>query len=305
MDNRITTECGAFSYQIKNDSYVVITGFFHKNGEIPFSIVKNKKYDTEYRSFLLTIPETIEDLPVLRVRELTLEPELSDPYCIISLRIPEGCAFFGFYQAKSKNQYFWPEYEVEYYPRKDPDIFTFKQNGITLIATPTQDGGCRVLQMSGEFRLTYTYKYELYATSEPETLIIPAVINDRQVTSIGDHTECLLPDSLKEICIPDTVETIGRNAFRNLRNLQTVRFGKGLQYVGENAFSYFYEDRESYTKPIPILTVYYYSAFESPDSAFSRVVESWIGEEYKDWGWMQTGSETNEYAPVFVQIGMN
>ena len=234
---------------------------------------------------------------------MTLEPELRDPDLFIILSIPEGCAFFGFYMATSNNKDFWPEYEVEYYPRKDPDIFTVKQNGITLTAAPTQDGGYRILQMSGEFRLTYTNQYKLNATSESETLIIPSVINGRQVTSIGDHTKCLLPDSLKEICIPDTVETIGRNAFRNLRNLQTVRFGKGLRFVGGNAFSYFYENWESYTKPIPILTVYYYSAFESPDSAFSRVVESWIAEEYKDWGWMKTGSKKTEYAPEFVQIG--
>lgn len=65
---------------------------------------------------------------------------------------------------------------------------------------------------------------------------IPEEISGYTVTGIGD--KCFQKQSLKSVCIPETVTTIGNSAFQDCKNLASVTF-LGAPYtitVGNNAF---------------------------------------------------------------------
>lgn len=68
------------------------------------------------------------------------------------------------------------------------------------------------------------------------TVWIPEEIGGYTVTAIGD--KCFQKQSLTGVCIPETVRTIGNNAFQDCKNLTSVNF-LGAPYtitVGNNAF---------------------------------------------------------------------
>ncbi len=68
------------------------------------------------------------------------------------------------------------------------------------------------------------------------TVWIPEEIGGYTVTAIGD--KCFQKQSLTSVCIPETVRTIGNNAFQDCKNLTSVNF-LGAPYtitVGNNAF---------------------------------------------------------------------
>ena len=90
------------------------------------------------------------------------------------------------------------------------------------------------------------------------TLIIPAIIRGKPVTSIGDDTFAVcdnltsitIPDSvtsignyafmgctrLTSITIPDSVTKIGSYAFSNCINLTSITIYEGVTSIGDNAF---------------------------------------------------------------------
>jgi hypothetical protein len=110
------------------------------------------------------------------------------------------------------------------------------------------------------------------------------------VSCIGDDSTYKLPSTICSIVIANEIENIGNNCFTKLPQLKTLRLGKNLKYVGDSSFSYSCSKREEYAIKIPSLRVLCYQKPNFPDSAFSRGIELLIGEEYKDWGWMQTDS---------------
>lgn len=65
---------------------------------------------------------------------------------------------------------------------------------------------------------------------------IPEEIAGYTVTGIGD--KCFQKQSLKSVCIPETVKTIGNNAFQDCKNLASVTFlgAPSTITVGNNAF---------------------------------------------------------------------
>ena len=64
---------------------------------------------------------------------------------------------------------------------------------------------------------------------------IPASINGRRVTSIGDKAfiNCR---SLKSIAIPDSVTSIGDSAFYRCSSLTSITLHDGVTSIGDNAF---------------------------------------------------------------------
>lgn len=65
---------------------------------------------------------------------------------------------------------------------------------------------------------------------------IPETIAGYTVTAIGD--KCFQKQSLKGVCIPETVTSIGNNAFQDCKNLKSVTFmgAPSTVTVGSNAF---------------------------------------------------------------------
>lgn len=68
------------------------------------------------------------------------------------------------------------------------------------------------------------------------SLILPELINDKPVTSIGDMAfyNCT---SLKYVDIPDSVTYIGNNAFSFCTRLETVELSQNVATIGSQAFS--------------------------------------------------------------------
>ena len=127
------------------------------------------------------------------------------------------------------------------------------------------------------------------SVSQADTLVIPATLNGLPVTSIDDNalTDCYA----KEIILPDSIETIGAQAFMNCQNLESIVLPKNLKHMEPGIFAYCwnlksvtmytdvefigYKDNHALCVPsllfedIPVeqLTVYY----EGTEEQFSKI----------------------------------
>ena len=94
------------------------------------------------------------------------------------------------------------------------------------------------------------------------TLIIPSLINNKEVSSIGYRAfygcknliNIVIPNGVKTIgneaffdctklnrvTIPNTVKTIGTEAFYNCSSLKTVTIPESVVSIGDHAFGYYY-----------------------------------------------------------------
>lgn len=97
----------------------------------------------------------------------------------------------------------------------------------TLMESPAED--FRYLENdNGELTISYC------GTSTD--VVIPAKINGRIVTTIGENAFGQVSTTLKTVYIPDTVTTIEKKAFSSCSALSDVRLPDSLQYIGEYAF---------------------------------------------------------------------
>ena len=66
-------------------------------------------------------------------------------------------------------------------------------------------------------------------------LVIPDMLGDVPVVAIGDGM--VFSGDLRSVTIPDTVRTIGMDAFTNCHSLISVTIGSGVTSIGNNAFA--------------------------------------------------------------------
>ncbi|MBP5177522.1 MAG: leucine-rich repeat domain-containing protein [Clostridia bacterium] len=66
-------------------------------------------------------------------------------------------------------------------------------------------------------------------------VIVPAMIEDKKVTKIGESAFYLRTD-IESVSLPDSVTEIGSDAFHNCIDLETVNLGSGLTSIGGFAF---------------------------------------------------------------------
>lgn len=106
---------------------------------------------------------------------------------------------------------------------------------ITEISTPVVNAAVD----SGDYEYTIlndgTVQIEKYKGDEAR-LSIPEAFDGRAVTSIGDWAffDC---NSLKAVNIPDSVKSIGKDAFAT-SGISELSIGNGVTVIGEGAFSY-------------------------------------------------------------------
>lgn len=93
----------------------------------------------------------------------------------------------------------------------------------------------------------------LDAYSGSATLVtVPATYNGKPVTTIG--IEAFYASSVTSVTLPDSVTFIDLAAFSHCANLGTIKFGKGLTVIGENAFEQC-ESLSSLTIPDNVVTI--------------------------------------------------
>ena len=67
-----------------------------------------------------------------------------------------------------------------------------------------------------------------------DSITVPAEVDGHKVTAISSGA--FVESSAKEIILPDTIESIGRNAFLYCSKLESINIPKNLKYMGVNAF---------------------------------------------------------------------
>ena len=73
-------------------------------------------------------------------------------------------------------------------------------------------------------------------TRETKNVIIPPMINDKEVSDIADNAfqNC---EKIVSISLPDTISSIGWDAFSGCSSLQKINIPEKVSYIGANAFS--------------------------------------------------------------------
>lgn len=72
--------------------------------------------------------------------------------------------------------------------------------------------------------------------SNDDNIIIPSHVNDVPVMGIS---ECAFADKpFKNIELPDTIEYIGHQAFKNCSQIKNIKLPENLQTIGDRAFMY-------------------------------------------------------------------
>ncbi len=69
-----------------------------------------------------------------------------------------------------------------------------------------------------------------------DSVAIPPTINGKSVTHIGDDAFCDLPTPLRSVTIPDSVTSIGVEAFANCTGLSNVTIPASVTSIGSRAF---------------------------------------------------------------------
>ena len=105
-------------------------------------------------------------------------------------------------------------------------------NAITDYTTGETEDGIfyRIDNETGELTVTW-------ADFNTTDLVIPAYIDGKPVTTIGDNFLCDTPNpNLRSVVIPDTVKNIRFNAFANCINLESVVMSENIEYVEDCVF---------------------------------------------------------------------
>lgn len=130
-----------------------------------------------------------------------------------------------------------------------PSIENFTLDGIyyKVLSDPT-DTANGTVQVGNGYSGSFEVTLEMAnLVTIPETVTEEATGNTYTVVAIGENAfaaawdsswEDNRPSRIKNISIPKTVTSIGKNAFYNASNLETVTFAKGSQLtsIGEHAF---------------------------------------------------------------------
>ncbi|MCR5005984.1 MAG: leucine-rich repeat domain-containing protein [Clostridiales bacterium] len=299
-----------FQYVVVNNAYICITGYATPFGPIVFS----QDPDLRFR-YHIYIPEAIDDLPVCRMDRIKVslrEDYKHDGYNgmydsgsgrYITIHAPEGMSFQGFWN--------YNNYDIVYYSRNCYDIHYGRPimqayNNLLVhdtdtayyIAKKTSDSTCELIHIgisgSHNRKILETGKLEIPGSfmAKPNELYA--------LTKIGEDSFLDSSESLSTLVLPDSLQTIGSGCFNKLPNLKEVYLGKELTSIEDNCFSYYQADRDYQLREIPGLTVHYYQMPKYSESTFHRHATAYKGDEYADWGWVQSGEREITYPVQFV-----
>lgn len=78
--------------------------------------------------------------------------------------------------------------------------------------------------------------HDYYGSADVHPVYIPSSIGGYPVTTIGEGAFQYKGIKVQEIILPDSVETIEKNAFQYSSYITTVTFGNGIKFIGDSAF---------------------------------------------------------------------
>ncbi len=291
-----------FSYEIVNDAFVIITGYQNSNGKITFSKEKENEY-----TYTIDVPETIENLPVFYIAPFYIDMKTIgiDGYrhngtTVIVMNLPQNTIFTGFAKFHTSGGFLYPSYKVCYYNRTDCNMLFYDDGSTYFFAKKLDSKTCEIALIGKSHWHSNNNVWDEHKDIPHTYIEIPENINNYKVVRLAPNCTPKLPKSISVIKFSDDIETIGQGCFNSLPKLKDIYLGRNLRLIEDNCFCYYESDRKEYLTYVPQLNVHYYEIPQKSDSTFSRSAVANIGEDYSDWGWMQTGSENITYDVVFV-----
>lgn len=307
MSKTFETEKHIFEYEIINNAFVSIIGYKNPDGKITFS----KSDENEY-TYVIDVPQSIEDLPVFYVAPFYVDMETegingyrNNGSTVIVLNLPQHTIFSGFGKFYTSGGYLYPTYKIQYYKRKDCDLLLFDDGDSSFFARPLDSATCEIIMIGKSHWHSNENVWDKPQKKNHTYIDVPGYIAEHKVVALApDCTPCL-PKTIATIKLADEIERIGCNCFNNLPKLTDLYLGKNLLYIEDKCFCFHEETREEYLKKIPQLKVHYFTIPQKSDKAFVRGATALIGEDYSDWGWMKTGTEELTYQVSFIPIQSN
>ena len=116
-----------------------------------------------------------------------------------------------------------------------------------------------------------TYAVSLGNAIILETVAIPATYNGKAVTTVISGTK-QTPPAVKTVTLPDSIVTIGKNAFSGYESLESINIPSGVTSIGNRAFRYC-SSLKSVTIPNGVTSISY-AAFEGCSSLESVTFSS-------------------------------
>ena len=196
----------------------------------------------------VVIPSTYNGLPVRMVRWHDLEPEISNR--IVSIYIPDSIQFVGFaYDYYNNSDY---ENLTEIRLPRNPNAMILGSSyfsGCAFYNDPSnwEDGALYMddwlLATNGDLPEEYTVKQGtfgiamgafLYQDNEDyKSHVKKVTVPDGVQALVGSFTQC---DSLEEVVLPDSLSSIGYNAFLLCNSLTSITIPDSVTSIGGGAF---------------------------------------------------------------------
>ena len=114
------------------------------------------------------------------------------------------------------------------------------------------DGNSYTIEMFNSSIIQSFGKYEDFEKeyddlmAKTDELVIPATYNGKEVTGVGNYA--FASCSFTKVVLPDTIKTIGFNAFTDCDNLNSVVVGSSVSSIGFGAFNDCYKLVEVYNR---------------------------------------------------------
>ncbi len=216
-----TIKDSLFEYSVVNNNYVVIKGYKWKKGKLTFDKIKSG-----HCIHTITIPETIEKLPVLAVEPLCLDIELEgangynhNGVSVAELNMPACTVFRGLGYSQTDIGRLVPHHSVNYYKRTDKNLLITDNNNAVFAAKTITKSECVLI----------------FAFTDKNVLRIPSKICGSKISAVSkDSIFC--SRSIGELSFGDGIKRIENNNFLRFPSLKKVYLGKNLEQISGECF---------------------------------------------------------------------
>lgn len=182
----------------------------------------------------LTIPETIDDKPLIRIGEMTFNCNTNLNSVIISNNVTD-VGQYAFYDCSNLEEVMLPDSVVNIGQFAFGECHSLKSmmipNSVTGIGASAFTGCTSLSRVVVSENITGIQENTFSGCTGLSDVILP-----NQLSRIEDGAFTLC-SSLTNMILPDGVVYIGDYAFSSCNNLSSLEISKNVTFIGENAFS--------------------------------------------------------------------